>query len=187
MVLEHSSWRRKLDTHPAANCLINVPALHQNKSSNFLLKTLLTPKASGGHTLTQCLLLSLLCLPKREGVQTLCASFCRNYFLNQSAQPLHVLALQFTLTLRFASSPSNTPAHWCFTRETSASQSYPCSFPIIIFISSLCCARLKGTAVNRKDTGPALLGSSGEGDQAVVSISVIRSVSECHGSLKRVT
>lgn len=97
MVLEHSSWRRKLDTHPAANCLINVPALHQNKSSNFLLKTLLTPKASGGHTLTQCLLLSLLCLPKREGVQTLCASFCRNYFLNQSAQPLHVLALQFTL------------------------------------------------------------------------------------------
>lgn len=97
MVLEYSSWRLKLDTHPAANCLINVSAPYQNKSINFLLKTLLTLKASGAHTLTQCILLSLLCLPKREGVQTLCASFRCNNFLNQSAQPLHALALQFTL------------------------------------------------------------------------------------------
>lgn len=68
------------------------------------------------------------------------------------------------------------------------SQSYPHSFLIIIFISSMCCARLKGTAGNRKDTGSALLGSSGEGEQVLgVSISVISSVSECHGSLRRVT
>lgn len=67
------------------------------------------------------------------------------------------------------------------------SQSYPHSFLIIIFISSMCCARLKGTAGNRKDTGSALLGSSGEWEQVGVSISVISSVSECHGSLRRVT
>lgn len=79
--INYSSPGLKLGTYPPPCCFINAPVLYQSRSVNFLLSRAKPPWAHAcvrTHPLTR---LSLLSLPRGEGVKPLHASFCCDNFL----------------------------------------------------------------------------------------------------------